>query len=204
MITIALILAAAATAGIAGGSFVYKKLRQQQGEPKEPSPDERGPIALGDVVLLDDGHGRELWAARELAFREGDAPPFLILFEADGRQTERAILAWEPSEPDGFAVLVPSRPPWGDAPPSRLPTTLDAGETRLSLRARRSAKGIFARAPEAQGKSDLPFEGAALVGVYRGGAREYAVVVRDTSERAKLYVGQRISLSSVSVLNARV
>ena len=63
---------------------------------------------------------------------------------------------------------------------------------------------MFSRAPEAEGKSDLPFEGAALVGVYRGGAREYAVVVRDTSERAKLYVGRSMSLSSVSVLNARV
>jgi hypothetical protein len=204
MITIALILAAAATAGVAGGSLVYRKLRARPVEPSGPPSEERGPIALGDVVMLDGGHGRELWAARELSFREGDGPPFLVLFEADGRKSERAILAWEPAEPDSFAVLEPTRPPWGDSPPTRLPTTLEAGATRLSLRARRSAKGVFSRAPEAEGKSDLPFEGAALVGVYRGGAREYAVVVRDTSERAKLYVGRSMSLSSVSVLNARV
>ncbi len=203
MITIALILAAAATAGAAGGSWIYRRIRKQQGAPNEPSPEERGPIALGDVVMLDDGHGRELWAARELAFREGDALPFLVLFEADGRTSERAILAWEPSRPDAFAVLAPARPPWGDSPPARLPTTLESGDVRLSLRARRSAKGIFARAPEAEGRSDLPFEGAALVGVYRGGAREFAVVVRDSSERAKLFVGHTVSLSSVSVLNGR-
>jgi len=204
VITIALILAAAATAGVAGGSWIYRRIRARQGDPREPEPEERGPIALGDVVVLDGGHGRELWAARELSFHEGDAPAFLVLFEADGRQTERAILAWEPKHPDCFADLSPAEPPWGSAPPARLPNTLEAGDVRVSLQARRTAKGIFARAPEAAGRSDLPFEGAALVGVYRGGAREFAVVVRDSSERAKLYVGHTISFSSVSVLNARV
>lgn len=204
MITIALILAAAAGAGVAGGSWLYRRLRKGQGAPREPVADERGPIALGDVVMLEGGHGRELWAARELAFCEGDAAPFLVLFEADGRKEERAILAWEPSDPDAFGVLEPARPPWGDAPPPRLPTTLESGATNLSLRARRSAKGVFSRAPEAEGRSDLPYEGAALVGIYRGGAHDYAVVVRDSSERAKLFVGRRISLASVSVLNGRV
>jgi hypothetical protein len=201
LITIALILAAAASAGVASGSWIYRRARKA---PPVPEPEERGPIALGDVVMLDGGHGRELWAARELSFREGDASPFLVLFEADGRKSERAILAWEPTEPDAFAVLEPAPPPWGDSPPARLPNTLESGAIHLSLRARRTGKGIFSRAPEAQGRSDLPFEGAALVGVYRGGAREFAVVVRDSSERAKLYVGYTVSLSSVSVLNARV
>jgi len=199
VITVALILAAAA----AGGTWVYRRVRRTQEDAKQLPPDEPGPIALGDVVVLDDGHGRELWAARELSFCEGDAAPFLVLFEADGRKTERAILAWEPSEPDAFAVLEPTRPPWGDAPPTRLPTTLAIGAAHVQLRARRSAKGSFARAPEAEGRSDLPYEGAALVGIYRGGAHDYAVVVRDSSERAKLFVGRRLSLASVSVLNAR-
>lgn len=196
-----LIIAAAATAGVAAGSWVYRRIRRLP-EPGPVSIAERGPIALGDVLMLDGGHGKELWAARELAFVEGEGAPFLVLFEADGRADERAILAWEPSDPDQFSVLRPQAFPGHS--PSRLPSTLEVvgAETHVTLSARRTAKGVFARAPEAEGKSDLPHEGAALVGVYRGGGRSYAVAVRDSSEQLKLYVGHTLSLSSVSVLAA--
>lgn len=196
-----LLVAAAATAGVAAGSWVYRKLRRTREEPPFSAPVERGPIALGDVLVLDGGRGRELWAARELAFVEGDAPPFLVLFEADGRADERAILAWEPAEPDCVAVLKPLP---GDDALSRLPTTLEVegGAGRVSLAARRIATGVFTRAPETEGRSDLPHEGAAMVGIYRGGGRAYAVAVRDSSEKLKLYAGHTLSLSSVSVLAA--
>lgn len=196
-----LILAAAATATAAAGSWVYRRVRRVKPIAPEPPP-ERGPIALGDVLVLDGGHGKELWAARELSFVEGDAAPFLVLFEADGRADERAVLAWEPTDPDCFAVLRPQV--WSHAAPARLPSTLEieGGDKRVSLAARRTARGVFNRAPEAEGRSDLPHEGAAVVGIYRGGGRAYAIAVRDSSEKIKLYVGHTLSLSSVSVLAA--
>lgn len=202
MLTV-LILAGAATAGAAAGSWIYRKIRRTLTPPSPPSqPIERGPIALGDVLVLDGGTGKELWAARELSYQEGDAPAFLVLFEADGKSDERAILAWEPSDPEQFAVLHPRK--WSDAVPSRLPSTLEieGGANRVSLAARRTARGIFGKVPDAAGKSDLPFEGAAVVGIYRGGGRAYAIAVRDTSDKLKLYVGHTLSLSSVSVMSA--
>jgi hypothetical protein len=203
MLTV-LIVAGAATAGVAAGRWIYSRIRRRQAAvaPPESKPVERGPIALGDVLVLDDGHGRELWAARELSYQEGDAPAFLVLFEADGKADERAILAWEPTDPDHFAVLRPRV--WSDAVPARLPSTLEieGGSNRVSLAARRTGKGIFGKVPDAAGKSDLPYEGAALVGIYRGGGRAYAIAVRDSSEKMKLYVGHTVALSSVSVLSA--
>lgn len=205
-----LLVAAAATAGAAAGRWVYTRIRarQHRGQPDTApaSIAERGPIALGDVLVLDGGHGRELWAARELAFQEGEAPTFLVLFEADGKSDERAILAWEPTAPDCFAVLRPQK--WSDRAPARLPSTLEVegevegGSNRVSLAARRTAKGVFQRAPRAEGRSDLPYEGAAVVGIYRGGGRAYAIAVRDSSNGIKLYVGHTLSLSSVSILAA--
>jgi hypothetical protein len=198
VIGIALILAAAA-GGVAAGSWMYRRAREATALPDDP--DERLPIGLGDVVLLDRGHGRELWAARELTFREADAPPFLVLFEADGRASERAILAFDPTEHDAIAVLTPDGS-LSDRP-SRMPTTIEVriegALTTLSLSARRTATGVFARAANAEGRSELPYEGAALVGIYRGGGRSFAVLVRDSSERAKLYVGRWVALSSVSI-----
>jgi hypothetical protein len=197
-----LIVTAAATAGVAAGSWIYRRIRRTTPPAPESLPVERGPIALGDVLVLDGGHGKELWAARELAFAEGDAPPFLVLFEADGRTDERAILAWDPKDPECFAVLRPQV--WPAAVAARLPNTIEieGGDNRVSIAARRTARGAFSRAPQAEGRSDLPHEGAAVVGIYRGGGRAYAVAVRDSSEKLKLYVGHTLSLSSVSVLAA--
>lgn len=197
-----LLIATAATAGAAAGSWVYRRIRGRQVASESPvDVPERGPIALGDVLLLDGGQGRELWAARELAFHEGRAAAFLVLFEADGKADERAILAWEPSDPDHFAVLEPRA--WSDAASARLPSTLElsGGDERVTLSARRSARGVFQRAAEAEGMSDLPYEGAALVGIYRGSGRAYALAVRDSGGHIKLYAGRTHALAAVAILS---
>lgn len=201
MISLAILLASAALAGAAGGTFVYGRVRKKQGEEPKPErePKERGPIALGDVIVLDEGRGGELWVARELALCEAGAPPWLVLFEADGPEAARAILAWDPNEPSSFAVLSPRDLKLATRLPSKIEVEVDGAPTCLTLIARRTSLAELDAAPSAEGASALAPAGELLVGTYRGGARGFAVVTK-TASGAWLYAGHRVAMHEVSVL----
>lgn len=204
MIPLFVILGAAAIAGAAAGRWVYGRLRDEQAKSPEDAtpPKERGPIALGDVIVLEGGRGKELWVARELSLCESGAAPWLVLFEADGPASARAILAWDPSDATSFAVLVPS-PFSGSHHAPSMPSTIEVdvggAPTCLSLVARRTSTAVLDVAPSAEGVSDLVPQGELQVGTYRGGSRGFAVVAR-ASDRTRLYAGHRVSLHEVSVL----
>lgn len=203
MISILVLVSASALVGAAAGRWAMTRGRATRpAEPAEPAATatsaprgERGPIALGDVIVLDEGRGQELWVARELALCEGDDPAWLTLFEADGPASARAILAWDPADAGSFALLRPA-PTVGL---SLIPSTLEVEGAPLSLTARRTSKAVLSAAPSAEGQSDLAPQGEVLVATYRGGARGFAVVAR-SHDRTRLYAGQSMSLHEVSVL----
>lgn len=203
MITLFVALSAAAVAGAAAGRWVYARVRAVPGPVDESPPKERGPIALGDVIVLEGGRGRELWVARELALCEAGAAPWLVLFEADGPASARAILAWDPSDTSSFAVLVPTTSGGPAQFPRHFPSTIEVeiegAPTSLALVARRTSIGVLDVAPNAEGASDLVPQGELQVATYQGGARGFAVVAKCT-DRARLYSGHRVSFHEVSVL----
>jgi hypothetical protein len=194
VITALVLLGASALGGAALGLWVRGR-RADPSAPPTPVP-LRAPIALGDVVVLDEGRGPELWVARQLALRENDQPPWLTLLEADGPAASCAVLACDARDAASFALLRPAPV----AAMARVPSTLEHEGESLSLVARRSSLGARTSAEGAQGPSELPADGALLVAVYRGGARGVALVVR-APDRTRLFVGHRVALHEVSVLH---
>ena len=220
---VALGAAAAAAAGSLAGRWARRRTRETNARarpadsPEAPHVDD--PIALGDVILLQAGLGRELWIVRRYALCEAGGDPFLVLFEADGPASMRAIVAWEPHRPDLLSVLAPQT--IGDVamlagkrasrPPSTLDVALDDAPLTLKLERRRTARGTVAVAPPAPGRadghggtSDLPEEGEALLtALYAGDDHGRAIVVRDDEGKVRSYVGRQLSLDAVSVLRNR-
>jgi hypothetical protein len=220
---IAIGAAAAAAAGTLAGRWSRGRTRDSatSAPPAEPiagaATDD--PIALGDVIVLQGGLGRELWIVRRFELREAGGEPFVVLFEADGPASRRAIVAWEPPRPDLISVLAPQTLPdvailagrRASRPPSTLDVTLDGAGRTLQLEQRRTSKGTVAIAPPAPGRddghggpSDLPPAGDALLtALYSGDDHGRAVVVRDDEGKVRAYVGRRLSLDAVSVLRNR-
>ncbi|MBI2393116.1 MAG: hypothetical protein HYV09_26260 [Deltaproteobacteria bacterium] len=190
---------AALAAGV--GWFAARRLRGRRAPPPvEPEP-ESGPVSLGDVVVL--AGGGDLWLARSMSFSEGGGPAFLVLLEAHGA-SEARVIACEPGRPNEIALLHPITPAWAATSMTRLPQTIEAevegAVERLALDARRVARGSRgALQVESETGSALPAEGEAQVGTYRGGARCFAVAVRDAS-RVHAWAGRLISVSSISIL----
>jgi len=223
---VALGAAAAAAAGTLAGRWAKKKSRDPAtSAPPAPAPTSLSgtpadePIALGDVLVLQGGLGRELWLVRRLELREAGGDPFLVLFEADGPASKRAIVAWEPERPDLVSVLAPQTladvavlaGKRSSRPPSTLDVALDHASLTLQLDRRRVAGGVLTAAPPAPGRedgcggpSDLPCEGEALlVASYSGDDHGRAVVVRDDAGKVLAFVGRQVSLDAVSVLRNR-
>jgi len=198
VITILLALGATLVAG-AAGHWAYARTHRSDPEPKPPPPQERGPLALGDVIVLDEGRGDELWIARELALCEGEGAPWLVLFEADGPAAARAILAWDPADATSFAVLRPLPIGGIQHVPSTLEVEVEGASLCLGLIARRTSTAVCEAAPSAEGASDLAPQGELLVATYRGGARGFAVVAK-SHDRTRLYAGHRVAMHEVSVL----
>jgi hypothetical protein len=232
---VALGAAAAAAAGSLAGRWAKKRSRDSatSAPPKEPSsrPSSGGPsetlsgmpadepIALGDVLVLQGGLGRELWLVRRLELRESGGDPFLVLFEADGPASKRAIVAWEPARPELASVLAPQSladvamlaGKRSSRPPSTLDVAVDEASVTLQLEQRRVARGVITVAPPAPGREDgtggpsaLPAEGEALlIALYAGDDHGRAVIVRDDDGKVLAYVGRQLSLDAVSVLRNR-
>ncbi|MGZ3455803.1 MAG: hypothetical protein ACXVEF_39730, partial [Polyangiales bacterium] len=161
-------------------------------------------VDLGDVVVLDEGRGQELWLARALSLVEGEADPFLVLFECDGPAGVRAIVAFDPNAREEIAILMPRDGFEGTTPLTRAPQSLELdieGEpTHLSIERRRVASAKHENAKDADGTGDLPTKGEVQIATYRGGARARAILLRSAS--TQLYVGRSESLSAVSILAA--
>lgn len=184
------------------GWIAARHLRARRAPEPEPEA-ERGTLSLGDVVVL--AGGEDLWLARSTAFSEGDTAAFLVLLEALGASESR-VVACEQCRPHEIALLQPITPTWAAASLARLPQTIEAeveGEVEhLSLDARRVARARRSAAPDAEAASTLPADGEVQVATYRGGARCFAVAVRDAS-RVHAWAGRLISLSSISILEGR-
>jgi hypothetical protein len=196
-------VAMGAIAGAAAATWVRKRMRPA--EPALPPKRERsGPVDLGDVLVLDEGRGKELWLARALSLVEGESDPFLILFECDGPAGARAIVAFDPNAREEIAILLPREGFEGTTPLTRAPQSLELdveGEsTHLSIERRRVARARHESAENAEGAGDLPTKGEVQIATYRGGARACAILLRTASTR--LYVGRSESLSAVSILAA--
>lgn len=197
-----LAIAAGAIAGAAAATWVRKKTRAA---PPLPAKRERVfPLDLGDVVVLDEGRGKELWLARALSLVEGEADPFLILFECDGPAGSRAIVAFDPNAREEIAILRPRDGFEGTTPLGRAPQSLeldvDGESTHLSIERRRVASAKHESAENAEGSGDLPTKGEVQIATYRGGARACAILLRAAS--TQLYVGRSESLTAVSILAA--
>ncbi len=209
MITIALGLAAVA-GGVAAGRWVYRRIRAMRTTDDETLPlSARAPVALGDVLVLDGGHGRSLWLARSLTLAEGEAAPFLVLFEADGPLATRAIVAFDPLRVDEIAVLSPQDLPGATLQgaaalraPMSLEVEIDGAPVVLRNELRRTVVASFDRVPDAEGASDLPSPGEVAVATFAGGAHGRAVLVRDARGITRVYVGRTISLAAVSLLQS--
>ena len=138
-----LAIAAGAIAGAAAATWVRKKTKAPA--PALPAKRERVfPVDLGDVVVLDEGRGKELWLARALSLVEGQSDPFLILFECDGPAGSRAIVVFNPTAREEIAILRPRDGFEGTTPLGRAPQSLeldvDGESTHLSIERRRVAK----------------------------------------------------------------
>lgn len=217
-VVIALLGVAAVGAGTAAGRWAYRRVRRSQArsrveESAPVDPHANDPIAIGDVVMLEGGRGEELWLVRRLAFTESDGDPFLVVFEAYPRAAAtHAILAWDPLRPERIdllgpaqleeaAVLAHSRQ---SRPPSTLDVPIDDGRERVQLVMRRIAKAELVTSPDAEGRSDLPAGGdAVLVARYSGGADVRALVVRDGAGALFTYAGRAIALDENAVLHNR-
>jgi hypothetical protein len=217
LVALAVGAVAAASAGVAAGRWIYRRVRGKQEAASRRKEDERAadlatPIALGDVVVLDGGRGAELWVARCLSLREGEGDPFLLLFEADGPAARRAILAYDPLRNEEIAVLAPRAFPEGDVmdgrrmsrPPGTIEVEVEGETTLLQLEQRKTARGSRDAVPSAEGRSDLPPAGETiLVASYRGGAHGRAILARDDAGTVHRYVGRTIPFSSTSVFKNR-
>ena len=218
---IALGAAAAAAAGSLAGRWNRKRdpAAGPPPNPEKPLSHDDDPIALGDVVVLQGGLGRELWIVRRLELREAAGDPFLVLYEADGPARNRAIVAWDPSQPQLLSVLAPQSlsdvamlaGKRSSRPPSTLDVELDDASRTLRLENRRTARGVIAVAPPAPGRADghggesaLPSPGDALLtAIYTGDDHGRAVVVRDDTGKVLAFVGRQLALDAVSVLRNR-
>jgi hypothetical protein len=190
-----------AIAGAAAATWVRKKARPTA--PSSPPKRERPfPVDLGDVVVLDEGRGKELWLARALSLVEGEADPFLVLFECDGPAGARAIVAFDPTAREEISILRPQSGFEGTTPTFRAPQSLeldvDGESTHLSIERRRVASAKHESAENAEGSGDLPTRGEVQIATYRGGARACAILLRTAS--TQLYVGRSESLTAVSIL----
>jgi hypothetical protein len=198
-----LALAAGAVAGAAAATWVRKRTRPAAAS-SPPKRERVFPVDLGDVVVLDEGRGKGLWLARALSLVEGEADPFLILFECDGPEGARAIVVFDPSAREEIAILRPQSGFEGTTPLGRAPQSLeldvDGESTHLSIERRRVASAKHESAENAEGSGDLPTKGEVQIATYRGGARARAILLRDASTR--LYVGRSESLAAVSILAA--
>lgn len=200
-------IAAGAVAGAFAGQWVRARARRSAMPAAVSSePDERleAPFSVGDVLVLEGGHGRELWLARAMTLAEKACDPCLVLFESDGPLASRALVAVDPRRREELALL--ARHPLGDetTPVGRAPVTIEVpvegAPMLLSLEARRAVHATSKLAVDGEEDgSDLPAEGAWNVTTYRGGAHGFAVSVR-VGAATHLWVGRTLALSSVSIL----
>lgn len=193
-------LAAVAAAAAAAGRWISKRARAAPPPKTIEAP--IGPLAIGDVVVLEGGRGRELWIARALVLREGDADPFLVLYEADGPDASRAVVAVEPARAERFGLLTKrDLAITGGRLPSSIEQVIEGAPIVLASAGRRIADAELRIAPEATGATLLPAPGTVSVATYRGGAAR-AVIVSATTGNVSAYVGREIAFGAVSVLAA--
>ena len=210
---------AALGAGTAASRWAYRRVRARSADqtPGGTGPgvaaDDGEPVALGDVLVLDGGRGRELWLVRSLAFCEPDGDAFMVLFEAYPRVGAAAsVLGWDPLRPEAFAVLTPQviaeaaslahgRP---SRPPSTVEVTVDGRRETLQLTMRRIARASLDASADADGPTTLPAPGEGfLVATYLGGADVRAVLLRDRDGEVRGFVGRRVVFDRDQVLRTR-
>ncbi len=194
--------AAAAAAAVATRRVLARRSRPKLAEaPAEPPI---GPLSIGDVVVLEGGRGRELWIARALVLREGDADPFLVLYEADGPDASRAVIAVEAARAERVGLLsARALVGAGGRLPSSFEQAIDGASVVLVGAGRRIADAELRVAPDATGATRLPAPGTVSVATYRGGADACAVIVIAAGGGALAWVGREIAFGAVSVLGRR-